>query len=193
MGYGAIRFDNNKLKELIKARPKAAEYNRAILSSLLNVTTSLAKGMIEHGVDNGFGAWRRLYHHHIPLAEDLRKIVMQEFYTLKPVSEGEIDSIFNEVQRITDLYLKASVREDPMLEEWIMAAIFRDLPKHITKDLALELKKAISIDDIHNSINIYMHDQQTGMPRNMPGPMLYLTELPNTRYCKRKWYTKQSR
>ena len=101
---------------------------------------------------------------------------MQELYSLKPVPEGEIDSIFNEVERITDLYLKASVREDPMLEEWIMAAILRNLPKQITKDLALELKKATSIDDIHNSINIYMHDHQTGMPRNMPGPMLYLTE-----------------
>ena len=59
-----------------------------------------------------------------------------------------------------------------MLEEWIMAAILRNLPKQITKDLALELKKAKSIDDIHNTINIYMHDHQTGMPRNMPGPML---------------------
>ena len=37
-------------------------------------------------------------------------------------------------------------------------------------------KKATSIDDIHNSINIYMHDHQTGMPRNMLGPMLCLTE-----------------
>ena len=59
--------------------------------------------MIEHGVDNGFDAWRRLYHHHIPLAEDLRKILMQELYSLRPVSESEIDGLFNEVERITEL------------------------------------------------------------------------------------------
>ena len=175
-GYGATKFDNTKLQELIKACPKAAEYNRALLSLLLNYTTSIAKGMVEHGVDIGFDAWRRLYHHHIPLAKDLRKIRMQELYSLRPVSDGEIDGLFNEVERITELYLKASVREDPMLEEWIMAAILRNLPKQLTKDLALELKKAKSIDDIHNTTNIYLHDHQTGMPRNMPGPMLYLTE-----------------
>ena len=66
-----------------------------------------------------------------------------------------------------------------MMEEWIMAAILRNLPKQLTKDLALELKKASSIDDIHNAINIYMHDHQTGMPRNMPGPMLYLMSQKN--------------
>ena len=44
------------------------------------------------------------------------------------------------------------------------------------KTLAMELEKARSIDDMHNAINVYMHDNQTGMPRNMPGPMLYMTE-----------------
>ena len=52
----------------------------------------------------------------------------------------------------------------------------RNLPKQITKDLAVELKKTTSIDDIHNTINVYMHDHQTGMPRNMPGPMLCMAE-----------------
>ena len=92
-------------------------------------------------MDNGFGAWRRLYHHHIPLAEDFRKVTMQELYSLRPAFEGDIDSLFNEVERITELYLKASVREDPMLEEWIMAAILRNVPKQIIQDLAMELKK----------------------------------------------------
>ena len=62
-----------------------------------------------------------------------------------------------------------------MLEEWIMAAIMRNLPKQITKDLAMERTKANSIE-LQNAINIYMHDHQTGMPRNMPGPMLCMAE-----------------
>ena len=101
---------------------------------------------------------------------------MQELYALKPVSENDIDSLFMEVERITVLYLKASVSEDPMLEQWVVAAIMRNLPKQLTRDLALELKKANRIDDIHICINIYMYDHQTGMPRNMFGPMLCTTE-----------------
>lgn len=100
-GYGATTFDKNKLQEFTKARPKAAEYNRALLSLLLNYTTSIAKGMVEHGVDNGFDAWRRFYHHHIPLAGDLRKMFMQELYSLRPGFEGEVDGLLNELERIT--------------------------------------------------------------------------------------------
>ena len=57
-----------------------------------------------------------------------------------------------------------------------MAAISRNLLKQLTGDLALELKKAKRIDDIHDSINIYMYDHQIGMPRNMPGFTLCLSE-----------------
>ena len=130
-------------------------------------------------MDNGFDAWRRLCNHYIPLAEDLRKIFMQELYALKPVAGNDIDSLFLEVERLIDLYLKASVSEDPMLGQWIMAAILRNLPKQLTRDLALELKKATRIDDIHNTINIYMYAHQTEMPRNMPGPMLCMAEQEN--------------
>ena len=120
-----------------------------------------------------------------PLADDFRNILMQELYALKLVSENDIDSLFMEVERITERYLKASIKEDPMLEQWIMAAILRNLPKQLTRDLALELKKVTSIDDIHNSINIYMYDHQIGMPRNMPGPMLCITEKETQQMTKK--------
>lgn len=51
--YGATKFDNNKLQVLAKEYPKALEYNRAATSLLLNFTTSIAKGMVEHGVETG--------------------------------------------------------------------------------------------------------------------------------------------
>ena len=35
-------------------------------------------------------------------------------------------------------------------------------------------KKPTSTDDIHNAIDVYTHDHQTSMPRNMPGPMLHV-------------------
>ena len=81
--YGATKFDNIKLQILLQTYPKAAEYNRAIVSLLLNYITSLAKGMVEHGVENGFDAWRRLYNHYIPLAEDLKKDINAGIIRLK--------------------------------------------------------------------------------------------------------------
>ena len=33
-------------------------------------TSDIAEGMIKYGVYNGFDAWRRLYNHYVPLAED---------------------------------------------------------------------------------------------------------------------------
>ena len=83
--FGVTNFDDVKLKVLFGQYPKAAEYNRAITPLLRNYTTGIATGMVEHGVEKGFDAWRRLCHHYIPLAEDLKKIFMQEFYALKPV------------------------------------------------------------------------------------------------------------
>lgn len=68
--HGATKFDNSKLQILFKRHPKASEYNRAIISLLLNYAIGIAKGMVEHGVENGFDAWRRLCHHYIFLAEE---------------------------------------------------------------------------------------------------------------------------
>ena len=43
--------------------------------------------------------------------------------------------------RIIELYFKVIVSEDPMLEQWVMAAILRNLVKQLTGILVLELKK----------------------------------------------------
>lgn len=45
-------FTIAQLKELVRQRPKAAEYNRAILTALMNYTTGIARGMVEFGVRN---------------------------------------------------------------------------------------------------------------------------------------------
>ena len=59
-----------------------------------------------------------------------------------------------------------------MFEKWIKVAIMRNLPKHIIKDLAIQLKGAQTTGEVRHIINIYMHDYQTGMPRGQTGPML---------------------
>ena len=63
-----------------------------------------------------------------------------------------------------------------------MAAILRNLPKQLTNDLALELRKLSTVDEVRNAVNIYRHDYRTGMPRGMTGPMLCAAEqTPDTK------------
>ena len=54
--------------------------------------------------------------------------------------------------------------------------MLKNLPEKIATALAIDLKKATSVDDVQNIINIYLHDHRTGLPRGTPGAMLYLTE-----------------
>ena len=78
--YGAQQFGNAQLAELTRQCPKAGEFNRARMFVSLNYTSGNAKAMVEYGIENGFDAWRRLYHHYLPLAEDLQQILIQELY-----------------------------------------------------------------------------------------------------------------
>ena len=173
--WGGDTFINQQLKETTRQYLKAAEYNRAIMSVFLNYTAGIAKGMVEYGVENGFDAWRRLYHQYVPLAEDLSQILIQELYTLSPVSESNIGSVFNQVERITELYTTAGRPEDAISEKCIKAAVFRNLPKQVTKDLAIQLRDLKTVNEVRDIVNIYMHDHMIGMPRGQVGPMLCMT------------------
>ena len=159
--WGGTTFNEEQLKEMARQYPKVAEYNRAIMSVLLNYITGIAKGMVEYGVENGFDAWRRLYHHYLPLAGDLQQILIQELYTLSPVSENNIDNLFKQVERITELYTTAGRPDDAISERWIKATVFRNLPKQVTKDLALHLRETKTVNEVRNIVNIYMHDHIT--------------------------------
>ena len=59
-----------------------------------------------------------------------------------------------------------------MAEQWLVAAIKRNLPTKISMDLSMELRKLTTVDAIQNAINIYRHDHRTGLPRGMPSPMI---------------------
>ena len=67
--------------------PKAYEYARAVQAALLNWTEGAAHGLVEHGCDNGFDAWRRLCNRCIPGAEDLHNLLVAELMTLKFVTD----------------------------------------------------------------------------------------------------------
>ena len=153
---GTNTFTNDMRKELTGVYSKAPEFDRAIRAALLNWTSGIAKGLVQHNVANGLDAWRKLYNRYIPLASDLQDILIRELYDLKPVSEGDVDSLFDEIARIRDLYLKAGPGED-LSDKFIKSAIMRNLPKDLVKNLAFELRTASTVEYIQSIIAIYLH------------------------------------
>ena len=65
--------------------PKAAQFDAAIKSTLLNWTTGVVNNQVRYGVCNGFDAWRKLYNRYVPLADDLQNIFIQELMAIKPL------------------------------------------------------------------------------------------------------------
>ena len=51
---------------------------------------------------------------------------------LKPVSENELDALFNEIERITDLYAKIGTKEN-IADQWIRAAILNNIPEKVER------------------------------------------------------------
>ena len=155
--WGGNTFHNEQVKELSRQCLKAAEYNRAIMSALLNYIAGVAKGMVEYGGENGFDAWRRFYNHCRPFAEDLQQILTQELYTPSPVIDNNIDNLFNQEERITELYTKTGRPDDAISEQWIKVAVLRNLPKQVTKDLAMQFRDTKTVNDVRNIVNLYIY------------------------------------
>ena len=108
-------------------------------------------------MENGLDAWRRLYYHYMPLAGDLQQLLIQELYSLTPVSESGIDGLFNQVERITELYTRHGNTENHMSEKCIKAAVMRNLPEHVTNDLAIQLKYAKSTGEVRHIVNTHIY------------------------------------
>ena len=54
---------------------------------------------------------------------------MEELMMLKPVADQEIDSLFIEIQRLTEWYIKADGQGEAMNAKWVRAAFIKNLPK----------------------------------------------------------------
>lgn len=137
---GTTKFTNEQVNVMIAKYPKAAECDTAIKSALLNWTTGTANNIVRHSVNNGFDAWRKLYNTYVPLAQDLQNILICELMSIKPVAGNDIDSLFNEIERITDLYVKAGPADD-LSDKWMRAAVLKNLPEKISTALAIDLEK----------------------------------------------------
>ena len=78
--YGDKPHDNTTRAALAAHCSRAYEYQVAIHNVLEAYTIDIVEGMVRYGVHNGLDAWRTLYHHYVPLAEDLQQILIQELY-----------------------------------------------------------------------------------------------------------------
>ena len=121
---GVNRYTNEQLDELVKIYPKVIEREIAIKIAFLNWTSGIASNMVRFGVCNGFDAWRTCYNKYVQLAEDLQTMLIQELTALKPVNDNELDTVFNEIERITYFYAKIGTSEN-FSDKWIRTAIFK--------------------------------------------------------------------
>ena len=167
---------SNYLDNLFKLRPKVYEYSREVKAASMNWIGGVAKGLVRHGVENGPDAWRKLYHKYVPLAEDLQNLLIQELMSFKTATESEVDSLFTDIERIRDLYIKAGTDEANLSDRWIRAAVLRNLFDSVLKLHAVELKKTDSIEEMQSVINTYQFDHKTRLPRGQQGPGLYAIE-----------------
>lgn len=94
--------------------------------------------------------------------------------SIKPVTETEVDPLFNELDRISELYSKSGPAND-LSDKWIPAVTMRNLAEEITTTLAMELRKATTTDEMQRVINVYLHANRNGLSKGMPGPMVCLT------------------
>ena len=175
---GKHKITRQLLSKIAKEYPKAYEYDRSIKAALMNWTSGVAQGLVKHGTEGGLDAWRKLYHKYMPLADDLQNIFIRQLMSIRPVNEGDMDSFFDEIERIRELYIMAGSDEEPMSERWLRAAILQNLPEKVVQTLAIELKRATSVEDMYSIINTYTFDHRTGLPRGQTSPMLYLAEGP---------------
>ena len=90
------------------------------------------------------------------------------------VGESEIDKFFNEIQRISELYSRAG--SENSLEQWLVAAVKRNLFIKVFTELSMELCKLHIVVEIQNAINVYRHHHRIGLPRGVIGTMLAMTE-----------------
>ena len=63
---GRHKYTNEQLQTAIAKNFKVAEFDAAIKAALLNWTTGTAHIVIQHGVNNGFDVWRKLYNRYVP-------------------------------------------------------------------------------------------------------------------------------
>ena len=173
---GAEKLTKEDLEDSAEHHPKAYEYDRAIKLAFLNCIIGLAHGRVKYGVEGGLDARRTLYHRYVPLAENLQNIMVRELMSFKPLSEQDVDNLFAEIERITELYIKVGTDTDAIQDKWTKAAVMQHLPDRIITNLAIQLKNADSVDEMQRIIIVYLHDHKIGLPRSQGGPLICLAE-----------------
>ena len=173
--FGKKTLTITHLSKLCLQCLKAKQYDRSIKAALLKWTAGVAQGLVKYGTQCGLDALRKLYNKYIPLAEDLQNIFIRQLMSLKPVNEGDVDGLFDEVERIRELYIKVGSDEEPMCERWLKAAV-KNLPDKMVQGNAVALEEAENSEEIQQIVNTYLYDYKIGLLRSQNSSILFLTE-----------------
>ena len=113
---GKHKFTKLLFNKMAKEYPNVCEYDMSIKAALMNLIPGVAQGLVKHGTEGGLDAWRKLYHKYMPLADDLQNILIRQFMSVRPVREHYMDRLFDELERIRELYIKVDSDEAPTSE-----------------------------------------------------------------------------
>ena len=82
----------------------------------------------------------------------MQRILIRQFMSFKQVIEGDVDKLFDEVERIRALYIKVGSSEAPMCERWFKVAIIQYL-----QDMVIQSNAHVCIQmKIHINKYIYI-------------------------------------
>ena len=142
---GGRKFTRQLFAEHHKDYHKFYEYDRAVKVALLNWTAGLAQGLVKYGNEGGLAAWRNMYNKYVPLVDDFQNILIRQSMGIKVVIEQDVDSLFDENERIREFYIKAGSDHEPLCVKWFKVAVLQILQDKVAQALAIELKKAASL------------------------------------------------
>ena len=108
---GDVTITNDALGKLGVPANIISQMEHALYMLMKDCTAGHAKEVIQHGVQNGVDARRKLYRDQLPLAEDKRNLIMTEFIRLKePANATGLRHLTLEIERIIDSWDRVSNR-----------------------------------------------------------------------------------
>lgn len=127
-----------------------------------NYSEGHANDLIQHGVENGVGEWRRFMRDQLPLAEDKRNILMTEFTKLEEqaIAAG-LRYVTTEIERITDNWERTTNK--PFDEETPVGKLRELIPASIWNYIAQTARSVKTYRELVGLVTNQLTDPKTGM------------------------------
>ena len=78
----------------------------------------------------------------------MQNILVRQLRNVKPVNENDVDNPFDEVERISELYINVVSQDEPMCERWSTVVMMPGLPDKIIQSNVVPLTGTDTIEEI---------------------------------------------